>query len=238
MTTNTWTGADLIATKVWKRGKVEKEKWNYHIFSIFYTSVYVEPSTWIEQHSWISVFTGMITFAGILGRRQLLNLANDCEKKQKIIQHPSEINVIQQHISLSSVSVSSSYCLMQNTNFMGKKSEDLDEIEEYDHEEKRIKEKTIVTYCDAMGNIHHGVKLNKKQQKMNGRSCYTPTMICAYPGCMKATHVTCYQCHAPFCYPLMNFVKEKEELDICFVKHVECIVKKRNKNRLVKMNGE
>ena len=88
---------------------------------------------------------------------------------------------------------------MQNANFMGNnKSEDLDEKEEY-NEENKIKEKTIVMYCDVMGNMHHGVKkLNKRQHKMNGR-CYTPTMKCAYPGCMKTTRVMCYQCHAPFC---------------------------------------
>ena len=114
------------------------------------------------------------------------------------------------------------------------KSEDLDEKEEY-NEENKIKEKTIIMYCDVMGNMHHGVKkLNKRQHKMNGRY-YTPTMKCAYPGCMKTTRVMCYQCHAPFCYPVMNFT-EKEELDICFVKHVDSI-KKRNKNRLAKMKG-
>jgi hypothetical protein len=40
---------------------------------------------------------------------------------------------------------------------------------------------------------------------------------------------------SPFCYPLMN-IKDKDEADICFAKHVDCI-KKRNKNRIAKMKG-
>ena len=166
----------------------------------------------------------MTTFAGILAR-QLLNLANDCDKKERSVrrmsinEHPSEINCIQRCNSLSSVSVSSSYCSMQNTNRIDNKGNDSDED---CFEERRVHEKTVVAYCDVMGNMHNGVKLNKKQQKTNGK-CYTPTMKCAYPGCKKSTRVMCYQCHAPFCYPLKD--RKGDETDICFVKHVDCIKK-------------
>ena len=52
---------------------------------------------------------------------------------------------------------------------MGNKGEGSDEVEEHNEERRSIREKTIVTYCDVMGNMHNGVKLNKRQLKTNGR---------------------------------------------------------------------
>jgi hypothetical protein len=79
---------------------------------------------------------------------------------------------------------------------VGNRADNLDEVDGYT-EQNAIKDKTIVLYCGVMGNMHNGIKLNNRQQRMNGR-CYTPTMKCAFSRCTKATRVICYQCHAPF----------------------------------------
>jgi hypothetical protein len=195
-----------------------------------------------EQDDQDTTKYSMTTFAGVLAR-QLLNMGNDCDKKEKrsvrsaSIEHPLEINCIERCNSLSSVSVSSSYdCSMQKARSTTNDNQDNDSDEVDSLEVRKVHERTVVAYCDVMGNMHNGVKLNKKKQRTNGR-CYTPTMKCAYPGCKKSTRVMCYQCHAPFCYPLMSSKDRKEdETDVCFVKHINCI-KKRNQDRQAKMKA-
>jgi hypothetical protein len=84
----------------------------------------------------------------------------------------------------------------------------------------------LVSYCDALGVYHHGVKLQQKEQNTDGRK-YTPSKKCAYPGCTKRTRVVCSTCHAPFCFPLMKKGETRESMT-CFVKHVRQI---RNEQR-------
>jgi hypothetical protein len=205
----------------------------------------------------------MTQFGGILWR-QLLNLADIYDDRLKtMIPGSIKRTDVQRSNSFSSVSMAPSFSStnilhstgsndsmtdVKNATFQdivaeGKKDDD-DDVEVVENGNTSVSSSqldgrvcnsdVLVTYCDAVGVYHHGMKLQKKEQTTDGRR-YTPTKKCCYPGCEKRTRVVCSTCNASFCYPLIKKGESRESMT-CFVKHVrqvrrtQCTRQNRKKN--------